>query len=143
MSSRKTGRMQVNWEIYPRSLYIIHEVRSSKDEGTRVELLAECTAPAQLTGHFRWAFGGGNVETQFRASRIVDVDEDLWIDINIKAEDISIRENSCAGQWEDLSDWVAKDKIGVLKNDVSARDEFLGKHTFDLLTPNANSEHHK
>ena len=132
MSSQKTKRMQVNWEIYPRSLYIIHEVRSNDEEATKVELLAECTAPARLTGHFRWAFGGGNVETSFRASRIVDVDEDFWIDINVKAEDIGIRENSCAGQWEDLSDWVAKDKIGVLKDNVTARDEFLGKHTFDF-----------
>ena len=129
MASQKSKRLLVNWEIYPRSLYLIHDIGGNEEETTRVALLAESTAPGRLTGHFRWTFGGGSLETSFRANRIVDIVEDFWLEFNIKPDDICIRENSCAGHWEDLSDWVAKDKIGVLLNNEGARDSFLGKQT--------------
>ena len=142
MSSQKNKRMQVNWENYPRSLYLIHDVSGNDEEATKVELLAECTAPGRLTGHFGWTFGGGNLETSFRANRIVDIEEDFWLEFNIRPDDIGIRENSCAGHWEDLSDWVAKDKVGVLMNNEGARDSFLGKQTKFFYTKTCNSEYH-
>ena len=125
MASKR--KIQVFWEIHPRALYLIHEVPSNAEHGIKVELLAECTAPGRLTGHYRWAFGGGNVEMSRRLNTIMEVEEDFWLDINSKPDDINIRENNCTGPWEDLADWVAKDKIGVQKNNENARDELLGK----------------
>jgi hypothetical protein len=134
-SSKKMApkrKIQVNWEIHPRALYLIHEVRSNSEENTKVELLAECTAPGRLTGHYRWAFGGGNVEFSRRLNNIMDVEEEFWLDINCKPDDINIRENNCTGPWEDLADWVSKDKIGVQRNNENARDALLGKQIYKI-----------
>ena len=117
----------VHWEIYPRNLYIIYDVPGSEHEGPRTELLAKCTAPGRLTGHFRWAFGGGRIEASCTVSSILDVGEIFWLEFNVSPEDIHIRENNCAGQWEDLADWIAKEKIGVTRNDEDARQALLGK----------------
>ena len=128
MAHNKNRRSYAHWEIYPRSLYIIHDVKSSDQEGPRVELLAECTAPGRLTGHFRWAFGGGNIEASCTIGSILDVGETFWLEFNCSPNDVEIRENNCAGPWEDLSDWIAKDRIGVHRdNEDDAKHALLGK----------------
>jgi len=127
MNTNKSKKRLIHWEIYPRNLYIIHEVNGSEHEGPRAELLAECTAPGRLTGHFRWAFGGGNVEASCTISSIMDVGEIFWLEFDISPQDIDIRENNCAGPWEDLADWIAKDKIGVKRDNVDAKTALLGK----------------
>ena len=128
MATTKNRRMPVSWEIHPRSLYLIHEVLGNDEEGIKVELLAESTAPGRLTGHFRWAFGGGNVEASCAVGRIFDAGDAFWLDFNCRPDDITIRENNCAGPWEDLSEWIAKDRVKVLQNNEDARDTLLGKH---------------
>ena len=67
------------------------------------------------------------MEITGRLNSILDVDEDYWLDFNYKPEDITIRENNCAGNWEDLSDWVSKEKVGVQRNNENARNDLLGK----------------
>ena len=128
MSASKTRKQPAHWDIYPRNLYLIHEVKVSEEEQTRVELLVECTAPGRLTGHYRWAFGGGNLEAAFAISSILDVGEVFWLNINHAPHDFTIRENNCSGQWEDLSDWISKDRIGVRReNEDDAKQDLLGK----------------
>ena len=132
-STIKTKKMPIYWELHPRNLYIIHEVHGSEEEGPRAELLAECTAPGRLTGHFRWAFGGGNIEASCTVSTILDVGELFWLEFNVGAQDIDIRENNCTGPWEDLADWISKNKIRVHRdNDEDARDALLGKNPYIL-----------
>jgi len=130
MASTKTSKRggPAPWDIYPRSLYLIHEVDTSEHAGTSVELLAECTAPGRLTGHYRWSFGGGNVEASCTVSCILDVGETFWLNFDYSPHDITIRENNCAGLWEDLADWIAKDRIGVHRdNTETAKSDLLGK----------------
>jgi len=126
--TKKIRKQPAHWEIYPRSLYLIHEVNASEDEGTRVELLAECLATGRLTGHYRWAFGAGNVEAAVPIGAILDVGEVFWITLNHSPHDLLIRENNCSGPWEDISDWIAKDRVGVRReNEEDAKQDLLGK----------------
>ena len=127
-NQNKHRRSNAYWELYPRNLYLIHKVKASEEEGTRVELLAECTVPGRLTGHYRWAFGGGNIEASCTIGSILDVGEVFWLDFNCSPHDIDIRENNCAGHWEDLADWIAKDRIGAHRdNEDDAKHALLGK----------------
>ena len=71
MSSSKSGNAsskrgwQVPWDIRPKNLFLIHASPSNDEGGTSAELLAECTAAGRLSGGFRWAFGGGNINAGF------------------------------------------------------------------------------
>ena len=103
-------------------------MKASEHEGVRVELLTDCSAPGRLSGHYRWAFGGGNIEASCQISSILDVGETFWLEFNYSPHDITIRENNCSGAWEDLSDWISKDRIGVHRdNEDDAKQDLLGE----------------
>jgi len=67
------------------------------------------------------------VEASCTISSIMDMGEIFWLEFDISPQDIDIRENNCAGPWEDLADWIAKDKIGVKRENEDAKTALLGK----------------
>ena len=135
MSSSKSGNAssksgwQVPWDIRPKNLFLIHASSSSDEGGTSAELLAECTAAGRLSGGFRWAFGGGNINAGFALGCVVDLPDapQFFVNIDMKPDEIDLRNNNSSGKWADLMDWIAEGKVAITSNDDASEVELLGK----------------
>ena len=135
MSSSKSGNAsskrgwQVPWDIRPKNLFLIHASPSNDEGGTSAELLAECTAAGRLSGGFRWAFGGGNINAGFALGCVVDLPDapQFFVNIDMKPDEIDLRNNNSSGKWADLMDWIAEGKVAITSNDDASEVELLGK----------------
>ena len=123
------GKWFVPWVVRPKNLYLIHAGEFKENLNPSGELLAECTTTGRLSGGFRWAFGGGSANAGFGLRCVVDFEEApaFFININMKPDEIEIRNNNTSGKWSDLADWIAEEKVSVSSNDESTEMELLGK----------------
>ena len=123
------GGWVVPWVIRPKNLYLIHAGEPKENLAVSGELLAECTAAGHLSGNFRWAFGGGNANAGFGLRCVVHFENApaYFININMKPDEIEIRNNTTSGKWADLVDWIVEGKVAITSNDDSTELELLGK----------------
>ena len=128
--TRQPKHFNVPWEIKPRSLYLLHGGEAKPGQSPAGDLLAECTAAGRLAGHFRWAMKEGNATAGFRLRHLRDFGSSspaFYLDLDMKPDEIELRQNSNSGKWSDLADWIAEDKLIVTSSGDETREDLLGK----------------
>ena len=128
--SHQPKHFNVPWEIKPRSLYLLHGGEAKPGQSPAGDLLAECTAAGRLAGHFRWAMKEGNATAGFRLRHLRDFGSSspaFYLDLDMKPDEIELRQNSNSGKWSDLADWIAEDKLLVTSTGDETREDLLGK----------------
>ena len=132
ISGPPKGGWVVPWVIKPKNLFLIHGGVADAERGISAELLAECTAAGRLSGNFRWAFGGGNINAGFGLRCVVDFSEapSFFINIDMKPDEVEIRHNTSSGKWADLVDWIVEGKVAITSNDDATEVQLLGKSIF-------------
>ena len=128
-SATQLGGWNVPWVIKPKNLFLIHCGIHDIERGTSAELLAECTAAGRLSGVYRWSFGGGNVNAGFGLGCVITFPNSpvFFINIDMKPDEIELRQNTCSGKWADLVDWIVEGKVAITSSDDATEVELLGK----------------
>ena len=121
------------WSVVSHKLFKVYEPAGAEDGRTRGTLCAEVGVSGWVDGQFRWNISGAEIiRVAVPAGDILEWPgaAEFNLTLEVRPEDIRLRDNSSSGDWEDLSDLIARSKIIASRGEEDDSHEFLGKRQF-------------